>query len=136
MSDVIALAIATALATKSAEAAFQTGRDAWGSLVRLVRDRLNHDSEATAALETAQAQPDNRDLIERLAEALNRIAWRDPGFDTELRILWAQAAKELGDHSVVVNDTSGTVSGHLIQGRDFTIQGGLHLGDPFPPQRP
>lgn len=134
MVDSITMAVATTLANKAAEVAFQGGRAAWESLVRLVRERIAHDPQATTALDTAQAHPGDRSNILLLASALQRIADEDADFCAELRGLWLQAKTELTDNSGVVNSNVGTVSGHLIQGRDFTVEGGLHLGDsPQPP---
>jgi hypothetical protein len=44
--------------------------------------------------------------------------------------LWQQARLELSaSEGGVVNISTGTVRGHLIQTRDLSVQGGLHLGD-------
>jgi hypothetical protein len=130
MADEIMLSVAAALAGKAAEAAFQGARSAWGSLVRLVRNRLAGDETAVAVLEKAQAHPADRAAVERLALTLERAATVDADFAAWVRDLWPRARVELsaGD-SGAVNASSGTVGGHLVQARDLHVQGGLNLGD-------
>ena len=130
MADEIMLSVAAALAGKAAEAAFQGARSAWGSLVRLVRDRLAGDETAVAVLEQAQAHPADQAAVERLALALERAATADAEFGVWVRDLWPRARVELSARDGgVVNASSGTVGGHLVQARDLHVQGGLNLGD-------
>lgn len=135
MADPIMLAVAAAIARKAVEAAFEGGRKAWEALVRVVRDRLAREPEAKATLDAAQSEPENQERVQALAVVLERIAAGDAAFDSQLRTLWAKASLELSaSDGGVVNSNTGTVGGHLIQGRDFDIKGGLRLGD-VPPQR-
>jgi hypothetical protein len=127
VTDPIMMAIAAALAGKAGEAVIDGGRGAWSSLVRLIRTRFAADPEATGILDTAQADPDDQDNVRELAETVDRIAIRDAEFAQRLRNLWPQAQADLRVGSDVFNSNSGSVRGHLVQGRD--IGGGLHLGD-------
>jgi hypothetical protein len=134
MVDEIMVAVAAALAGKAAEAAAEGARTAWGALVRLVRRRFADDQAAAAALGAAQAAPADKPATLDLARALERIAAEDGGFGTELRALWQRASAELSaDAGGVVNISTGTVGGHLVQARDLHIEGGLHLGDVHDP---
>lgn len=131
MAEELMLAVASALAGKAAEAAFQGARGAWGALVRLVRERFAcDDRDAVAALEAVRERPRDEAVVRELAAALSRIAGVDTGFAAELRALWPQARVELSaTGGGVANSSSGTVGGHLVQARDLHVQGGLHLGD-------
>ncbi len=130
MADEIMVSVAAALAGKAAEAAFGGARSAWGSLVRLVRGRLAGDETAVAVLQKAQARPGDQAAVERLALALERAAAADGNFAARVRDLWPRASVELSARDGgVVNASSGTVGGHLVQARDLHVHGGLHLGD-------
>jgi hypothetical protein len=130
MPDEIMLSVAAAVAGKAAEAAFQGARSAWGTLVQLIRGRLASDETAVAMLETAQAHPGDQVAVERLAQALERAAAADGDFAARVRELWPQARVELSPREGgIVNASSGTVGGHLVQARDLHVQGGLNLGD-------
>lgn len=124
MPDQIMTQIAGAVAAKAAEAALGGGKKAVTALIRLVRERFRNDSEAQEALEAAELRPSDATTVADLAQALNRLATEDPGFDAEIRELWAHAVTE-GD---VVNTITGTVNGPAIQARD--IQGGIHFNNP------
>jgi hypothetical protein len=131
VADEIMMAVASALAGKVAEAAVGGMRGAWEALVRLVRDRFAHDEVASAALTTAQLRPTDQLAVRELGDALERVGIADPGFAEQVRALWSQVSAELSATSGgVLNVSTGTVSGHLIQARDLHIQGGLHLGAP------
>lgn len=130
MADEIMMAVASALAGKAAETALGGARSAWNALVRLVRERSARDDTAAAALEAAQAQPEDQAAVQELSRALDRVAGADPGFAEQVRELWPLASAELSARDGgVLNVSTGTVGGHLIQARDLQIQGGMHLGD-------
>jgi hypothetical protein len=130
MADEITTALAAALAGKAAEAALGGARDAWNTLVRLIRQRFARDDAAAAALEAAQAQPEDQSAVQELSRALGRVAAADPGFAQRVRTLWPLASAELSARDGgVVNVATGTIGGHLIQARDLHVQGGMHLGD-------
>lgn len=131
MADEIMMAVAAALAGKVAEAAVGGARGAWEALVRLVRDRFAHDEVASAALAAADARPTDQVAVRELGQALERVGTADPSFAEQVRAMWPQASRELSvTHGGVLNVSTGTVSGHMIQARDLHIEGGLHLGNP------
>jgi hypothetical protein len=124
MPDQIMTEVATVLATKATEAALSGGKKALTALIRLVRERFQHDPEAQEALEAAELQPGDAAAVAGLAQALNKLASEDPEFDAEIRELWPQVAIEAD----VVNTVTGTVGGHVVQARD--IQGGIRFNAP------
>jgi len=131
VADEIRMAVASALAAKVAEAAAGGVRSAWDALVRLVRDRFVYDGVASAALTTAQSRPTDQLAVRELGDALERVGVADPDFAAQVRVLWSELSAELSATSGgVLNVSTGTVSGHLIQARDLHIEGGLHLGAP------
>ncbi|WP_067497476.1 hypothetical protein [Actinoplanes sp. TFC3] len=127
MPDPIMLAVATAVAVRTAEAAVAQSPAAWASLVRLVRRRFSGNPHALEALAEARAQPENAESVRALANSLDYFAARDQAFDTELRALWAQVDTNNAQSSVM-NYNAGGVTGLLLQGRDITLNGPLHLG--------
>jgi hypothetical protein len=130
VADEIMMSIASALAGKAAEVTFSAVSGAWRRLLHLAGDRLARDSRGGAALESAREHPDDADALRELAGALERIAKADGDFAATVRGLWTQSRLELSaSGGGVVNVSSGTVGGHLIQARDLSVQGGLHLGD-------
>ncbi len=134
MADEIMVAVAAALAGKAAEALAEGARGAWDALVRLLRRRLGHDPAASAALAAAEAGQRDETAVQELAAALERIAAADADFAAQMRSLWPQAQAELSaSGGGVINVSSGTVRGHLIQAGDLHVDGGLHLGDVHKP---
>jgi hypothetical protein len=131
VADEIMMSIASALAGKAAEATFSAMSGAWRRLLRLAGDRLARDSRGgAAALESARKHPDDAVAVGQLAGALEQIVTADTDFAATVRALWAQSRLELSaSEGGVVNVSSGTVTGHLIQARDLSVEGGLHLGD-------
>lgn len=130
MADEITMALASALAGKAAEAAVGGARGVWNALVRLVRERFTRDDAAAKALDAAQAEPEDQAAVHKLSRALDRVAAVDPEFAEQVRALWLPASQELSvPDGGVLNVSTGTVTGHLIQARDLRIEGGLHLGD-------
>ena len=135
MTDAVAVAVASALAGKVAEAALAGGRSACGALLKAVRERFGRDKIAVAALEAAQCRPGDEFVVAELARVLERVMAEDAAFAAQVRVLWSRASVELsvGDDGVI-NSVTGTVSGHLIQARDMHVEGGLRLGDVRPPE--
>jgi hypothetical protein len=133
--DPVISSVANALAGQVAEAAVQGGKAACAALVRLVRERFGHDKQAAAALEVARSSPGDEAALAGLAQVLERLVSADADFGARLRELWPQAAAELsaGDGGVV-NSSTGSVGGHLMQARDVRVEGGLHFGG-VPPSR-
>jgi soluble lytic murein transglycosylase-like protein len=129
MTDPVMMSVASTLASKAAEAAVDGGKTAWGALVRMVRARFGRDQAATAALEAAEARPDDPAHVAELAQVLERIAAADADFAARMRALWQPASVELSARQgSVVNNVTGTVAGHLIQAKDLHVEGGIHLG--------
>jgi hypothetical protein len=130
MPDPVISSIAAVVAGKAAEAVMQGGMNACTALIRLVRERLSRDKEATTALETATSMPGDTAAVAGLALVLERLVLADAGFGARLRELWPQAAAELSAHEGgVVNSATGSIGGHLMQARDVQVEGGLHFGD-------
>lgn len=117
MVDAVLMAVATALASKGAEAAVAGTRDAWAGLVRLVRERFAGDEAAGSALAEARQQPESVAARDRLAEALARVMEADPEFCEQVRSLWAQASSVSATDGGVVNQVSGSAE-RVVQARD------------------
>lgn len=124
------LSIASAVAGKAAETATEAGKTALAALVRLVRGRLAGHETAAGALDNARSTPEDPAAVAGLALALQQVAAVDHEFAAQIRALWQEARAELSAHEDgIVNSSTGTVGGHLIQARDLHVQGGLQLGD-------
>jgi hypothetical protein len=137
VTDPVMLSVATAVAGKAAEAAADGGKTALAALVRLIRGRLTGNKAADAAFNAALSRPDDPAALEEFARMLERVTAGDAGFAAQVRALWPQVQAELSAHDGgVVNTSTGTVSGHLIQTRDIHVQGSLHLGDLHGPSQP
>jgi hypothetical protein len=130
MPDPVMLAVATALAVRTAEAAVTGGSVGLASLIRLVRRRFSASPDALKTLEDAQGAPNDPESVRALAGSLARFAAQDRDFDADLRALWTQVNNTNHGAGSVVNLNSGTISGSLLQGRDFTLNGQLHFGGP------
>lgn len=122
------VAVATTLVTKAAEGLTEAGKEAFAALARLVRRKLNDDPDALSALGHTADQTDEGVRTQRLGEALERIATRDPAFADELARLWSGMRGEgvTAADSGVVNQISGAVSGTVVQARD--VHGGISFG--------
>jgi len=129
--DPFMLEIATAVASKAADAVVEGGQNACAALVKLVRERFSRDKAAAAVLETASSNQENEAAIADLAETLERLALADADFEMRLRKLWPTVQAELSaSDGGVVNSATGSVGGHLMQARDVRVEsGGLHFGD-------
>jgi hypothetical protein len=119
MPDEFAVQVATALATKGAEALVAVGRSALKSLVSLVRDRFGRHSGEAAVLRKAMDHPDMSELHIELAEVLNRMMRADPVFRGRVQAYWREAATELSSkrNNSVANHFSGTAQ-KVVQARD------------------
>jgi len=130
MADPLMLSIASAVAGKAAETAAEAGKTALAALVRLVRKRLGRNETTAGVLGSAQAAPEDPAAIGSLALALQQVAAADGEFAAQIRALWPEVRAELSvREDQVVNSSTGTVAGHLIQARDLHVQGNLQLGD-------
>jgi hypothetical protein len=125
--DPVMMAVATAVATQAADAAFQGGRTALAKLTQLIRDRFAREPSVMAALTAAAAKPSDDDRVRALAAAIERAATDDAGFGDQLRSLWGRHREEIvASEGGVINSNTGVVTGHLLQTRD--IHGDVHLG--------
>ncbi|ADD45260.1 hypothetical protein [Stackebrandtia nassauensis] len=117
MPDPIMMAIAGAVAGKTAEVAFKGGRKAYDAVVALVKRRFAKEPLAQTALEAAESDPEAN--TERLAAALELVAAADPEFDRELR----QAGQALiaAAPGATVNINSGTVGHDSYQAQTINI---------------
>jgi hypothetical protein len=116
--DELAIAVATALANKGAEAVAAAGRSAIDALVRLVRRRFGHGTHESAVLDAAADDPAAQ---RELADLLDRAMSDDPEFANRLRSLWQQVSADRGG---VVNQFSGHAE-KVVQARD--IRGNVTL---------
>jgi hypothetical protein len=119
--DALMLAVATALATKAAEA---TAGTAWAALVARVRASLHRHPDAAKALAEAEATPEDERQIRALANQLAAVAKAEPEFSEQLRSLWDSAKPELSS-STVRNTISGSVYGSSIQAGSIVITTGI-----------
>ncbi|GHJ17783.1 hypothetical protein [Micromonospora sp. AKA38] len=126
MEDQIVLAVATALATKGAEALGVGARSAIGSLLSLVRGRFGAGTRESAVLDAAMAHPQERWRHAALASALADAMARDPSFTAALDDEWRRLARAgvVAVQGQVVNHFSGT-AGKVVQARD--VQGDINF---------
>jgi hypothetical protein len=118
MQEQLALAIATALATKGGEALIAGGGGLLGQLFRLVRNRFRSSGEGGDTLDAAVANPDETNRA-NLAAALARLMTSDPALEERVRALWRGGAAELSAESGgVVNQFSGSAD-RVVQARDI-----------------
>lgn len=127
MGDPVMVAVAVTLASKAAEGLSEAGRAALGQLMQLVRGKLRADPDR-AALESAQAQPNDDLLVQRLATVLEGAAAQDESFAVGLTRLWTVLRDEraAATQGGVVNQVSGAARGTVVQARD--IHGGITFG--------
>ena len=125
MTDPITLAIATAIAGKTAESLTEQARQSLAALTRRVREKFRGRPAELATLEAARDDPDSGEHITELARALHEASADDPEFGNEIRTLWDQvhvaaAAQDDG----VVNVFSGRAE-KVVQLRD--VHGDLNI---------
>ncbi|HEV7974643.1 hypothetical protein [Amycolatopsis sp.] len=109
MPEPILISISAALAAKTIV-----------GLVDLVRRKFAKDPAATAALEAAQAAPEDPKAVQALAEHLDTTEKSDENFATALRSEWEKASvSQQAKSGKVVNQISGDVSGKVVQAGDI-----------------
>ncbi|MFJ8578414.1 hypothetical protein [Micromonospora sp. NPDC093277] len=120
-----------ALSTRAAEGLADAGREAFASLVRLVRRKAkdHRGLQTSLAIEPTSTTGDDRAVA--LRRALVDAVARDPHFDQELRRRWDIYHQATLRADAVTNKVSGRVTGPVVQARD--ISGGVNLAPP--PQR-
>lgn len=130
MPDEVTLAIASALASRGAEALVAGGRDALAALFRLVGRRFasqpsGGDTDGSAALAAAVADPTDAGRQIELATFLDTLMVRDSDFDAAVRAHWQSVTGEISaSHGAVVNHFSGTAD-KVVQARD--VRGNISL---------
>jgi len=115
MADPVTMAIATAVAGKTAESLTDQARRGLSALVRRIREKFRDRPADQAALDAAAQDPD------ALARALDEASAEDPEFGRQLRDLWRQ----LQPGAQVLNVFHGRAD-KVVQLRD--IHGDLHIG--------
>jgi hypothetical protein len=119
MTDTVTMAIATAVAGKTAESITGQAREGLAVLVRRIREKFRDRPAAWAALAAAQADPGAG--AAGLARALDDASAEDPEFRRQIRALWSQVRT---GHDGVVNAFHGRAD-KVVQLRD--VHGDLHI---------
>jgi hypothetical protein len=120
MADPLTLAIATAVAGKSAEAVTEQVRRTISVIVQKIRAKFSTHPHDVAVLDTVtcgESEPD------ALVPLLEREFAADPAFRNEIRALWLQTAPDATDNAVS-NAFYGKAE-KVIQLRD--VNGDLNL---------
>ncbi|WP_433079657.1 hypothetical protein ACQP1P_40780 [Dactylosporangium sp. CA-052675] len=118
MTDEIALAIASTLATKGTEALIAEGRTALAALLQTIRDRFRPGSREGNALQEAIAHREDGERQLALAELLGRALADDPQFAARVLARWHAVQRELTlGRDTVSNHFSGTAD-KVVQARD------------------
>lgn len=117
MDPISTTAVSTAISSLLKPATDAAGTRVLAALRALVRHIPGAKADAATeleALESGQAVD-----ASSLAAVLVSAAGEDPAFENELRI-WLSEAKEVVVSDTVSNVNTGSVSGPLVQGRDFS----------------
>lgn len=119
MPDELAVAVATALVSKGADAAISGARSALAALARLVRERIGSQTPEAATLHDAQHHPDDPARTSELVRVIERAMADDPAFAQWVQAQWrlAEAERVTGD-GAVVNQMSGSAD-RVVQARDI-----------------
>lgn len=117
--------LVTAIGALAGGAAGEIGRQAWLSLVGLVKKAFGRESAATSELDRLAADPATPENAERLAELLLTYAHDNPSFAADLRA-WVTAMTRDGVTNTVTGNAQ--IHGPVVQGRDFT--GPITFGSP------
>ena len=124
MADTLTLAIATAVASKSAEKMTEQAQQAIADIVQRIREKLatRHQTRAEVAI-LESAIDDDGSATEPLARILDREFTADPSFRDEIRALWGQAASVNANYGVlnVFTGTADKVTQLGNVGGDLTI---------------
>ncbi len=122
MEPITATILATAVMPLVNGVAGEAGKQAWRSLVDLVRRTFDRDSEAVHAVAELEASPSDASRVQMTAETLVVAAERDSAFAGALRS-WVDEAQALcPPDNRVTNVIAGDaqVQGNVVQGRDFS----------------
>jgi hypothetical protein len=124
MPDPITTAIATAIASQTAQTLTSQATHTLAEIARRIKDKFRERPADLAILSSAQDDPASPERISLLARALHQAALDDPDFGEEILALWTQptAAAVTGDASV--NAFHGRAD-KVIQIRD--VHGDLNI---------
>jgi hypothetical protein len=124
MPDPITTAIATAIASQTAQTLTSQATHTLAEIARRIKDKFRERPADLAILSSAQDDPASPERISLLARALHQAALDDPDFGKEVLALWTQlsATAVAGDASV--NAFHGRAD-KVIQIRD--IHGDLNI---------
>jgi hypothetical protein len=119
MPDPITMAIATAVASQTAQTLTTQATGALAKIVKRIRSKFRDHPADLAILADAQENPDSASQVASLADALQLAVLADPAFGQEITALWTRAHAEIttatGDG--VVNTFHGNAD-RVIQLRD------------------
>jgi hypothetical protein len=120
--DPITLAIATAVASQTAQSLTSQAGHAIAEITRRIRNKFRDRPADLAILAAAQGEPTSPERTTELAQALDRAVAEDPAFGNDIRTLWDQSGyipiniNTAGD--AVVNVASGKAD-KIVQLRDI-----------------
>jgi tetratricopeptide (TPR) repeat protein len=101
MADAVTLAIAAAVASKSAEKMTEQAQRSIAAIVQRIREKLPKRHQTGAEVEILESAIDNDgSATEPLARILDREFAADPSFRDEIRALWDQAASITANNGV------------------------------------
>jgi hypothetical protein len=122
----LASAVATALASGATAALSDGVRALLTQLAALVRDRFRRSTPDQDVLDSAARAPHDDGTVERLAAVLARHMREDPAFVEQLRSLWTGITA--AGQAEITNLVAGPVRGTVVQARD--VQGGITFHRP------
>jgi hypothetical protein len=91
LPDPITLAIATAVASQTAQSLTGQAGHAIAEITRRIRHKFRDRPADLAILAAAQEEPASPNRTEELAHALDRVIAEDPAFGGDIRSLWDQS---------------------------------------------
>jgi hypothetical protein len=129
MVDPVALAAAALLAEKALDGfAGEAGKRAWEGLEHLaswIRGRLRADEVGATALVQAEAQPDDRASLERLARVLQLHAAKDSDLRQRMYDLVERAKQNPTTAKFVMNLYDESKVGTVINAEEFKVNGNI-----------
>lgn len=108
------MATATALVSKSAEAAASAGLKAVVRLHQLIKQRFAHKPASQAALERAQSDPADHANLAVLAHSIELALEADPRLADQLRTLLPLVSGELANSGTTITNTVHTANNSTI----------------------
>lgn len=126
MPDPITTAIATAVASQTAQTLTSQAAHALAELTRRIKGKFREHPADLAILHSAQDDPASPERISRLARALHQAALDDPDFGKEILALWIPPPARTA--AVTVDSSGNTFHGRadkVTQIRD--VHGDLNI---------